>query len=242
MRSWSRRKHFPARTTDPHVSVLLVTHGGLSHIFRFFKSFALTRFPGELDCEVVVVDNASNWLVTSFLRGLRFFRFIDKLSLLPTNLYFSPGVNLAAKTAGRKSKYFLLANSDLVFLSENLLTKMMSIHKRGITGFGHIIATPEYPERCDGYFFLVDTDVFWALGGLNERFEWFWSITQIEALALRAGLSVQAVVNGNQHLRHVGGGSGVPPLHARGMDVSAEEVRSWFGNESITLVNLPSAD
>jgi len=242
MRFSSRKRSSPANNANPLISVLLVTHGGLLHIFRFFWSFTRTRFPGKLECEVVVVDNASSYLVTSFLRVLKLFGLIDKLSILAANLYFSPGINLAGKTASRNSQYFLLVNSDVVFLSENLLAKVMAIHKRGITGFGHIVSTPEYPERCDGYFLLVDTDIFWGFGGLNERFEWYWSVTQKEALVLRAGLSVQAVANGDLHLKHVGGGSGTPPIHARGMDVPAEEVRGWFGDERISVVKLSSSD
>jgi GT2 family glycosyltransferase len=105
---------------------------------------------------------------------------------------------------------------------------------RGATGLRAINDNPV--TIADGFCFLVDRDLFEALGGLDERFPWTRAITKFQAELLRSGYIVQAVREYQRILVHYGGKSGTDwkSVHKK---VDLAEVSGWFkGLPSVTVV------
>jgi GT2 family glycosyltransferase len=134
--------------------------------------------------------------------------------------------------------HFLLLNPDTVVISPGWLERLVGVHEPGITSLG-CVAHPI--SRADGYCLLIDRDVWEQAGGLDEHFQWWWSVTRLQASVLGAGQSVQAVRDHENLLRHLGGKSGDDWKGARGMDTSAEEVVSWFDGLPAVRI-LPNLD
>jgi hypothetical protein len=64
-------------------------------------------------------------------------------------------------------------------------------------------------------------------GRLSPR-PWWFAITKLQALILSEGYAVKGHEEHERYLHHFGGGSGDAYKDARGMDVSQEEIYSWF--------------
>ena len=69
-----------------------------------------------------------------------------------------------------------------------------------------------------------------------RKLQWWWSVTRLQALLLRDGLSVQAVREHDHLVYHFGGRSGPHPRTARGMDLQPDVVRDWFGGRSVHVI------
>lgn len=212
---------------------MVVTYNGPRHVARFLRSLRLTQ---GVDYELVVVDNASRRPTRLLLMAAALGGLIDRLALLDRNTLFSPGVNTALALSDSRSRYVLLVNPDTVVRDPQWMLRMLSAHRRGATGLRHIPGNP-WP-RADGFCLLVDRDLF--RDGLSEDYHWWWAVTALQADLLRKGHTVQAVEDYDDVLRHVGGGSGSPPLTAKGMDVDLQEVIDWFdGRHADVLERLP---
>ncbi len=118
-----------------------------------------------------------------------------------------------------------LLNSDVKFQHPQALETLCHAHLRGATGLRAINDNPVM--IADGFCFLVDRDIFQALGGLDERFPWTRAITKLQADLLRSGYIVQAVREYQGILVHHGGKSGTDwkSVHKK---VELAEVSVWF--------------
>ena len=154
---------------------------------------------------------------------------------LDENTLFAKGNNAGEKICHKDSKYILLLNSDVEIIDQYWLKKMLNVHKRGITSLGFVAGNPY--DRADGYCFLIDKDLYEKHHGLDENFEWFWSITLIQAKILKENLSVIAVKDHEKLLHHFGGASGGDWQGAKGMDVDTKNVIKWFSNKQIKTLD-----
>jgi hypothetical protein len=142
------------------------------------------------------------------------------------NILFSPGMNLDARIAGSDSTHLLLLNNDTRFIDLLCLQKVLSVHKHGVTGFR--IIRQGKAILSDGFFFLIDRNIFWELGGLNEQYKWIGSLSQLQARALHNGYNVQAVEDYKNLLVHVGGRGGNAFKVVQRPDIST--IESFFSN------------
>ena len=176
-----------ARDRSPTVSLVVVTHNALHYILRLLRSLPRTR---GVAYELVVVDNRSRQVTRALLAVCALLGRIQRLSLLDRNTLFAPGNNIGAAATSRSSSYVLLLNSDVEVRDPDWLRRLLALHRRGATSFGFVDGDPI--PRADGYCLLVDRDLMLE-HGLDEEFEWSWSITKLQAQLLAAGHRVQAV-------------------------------------------------
>lgn len=174
--------------------------------------------------ELVVLDNASGPETRALLRDLCGRGQIDILEFSDVNTLFARGNNRAAELASNNATHFLLLNSDIEVKDDRWLSRLLDEHEYGITSYG---VAPD-PVRVDGYCMLIDADLYRA-HRLDTDYEWFWSVTKLQAELLREGLSVKGFARHEQFLHHFGGRSGSAFAGARGMDVTRDQVRGWFG-------------
>jgi GT2 family glycosyltransferase len=179
----------------------------------------------DIDYEIILVDNDSKRAnsILFFLQTLRLASATFVRS--PKNLFFSGGMNLGAKCAARESTHLLLLNSDVEFLEPRALKKTAEAHKRGVTGYEFLTN----PDRCDGFCFLVDRDLYEQLGGLDERFKWWWAITKFQGDIISRGFDVQAIEQYQHLLLHHGGKSG-DAWKAVNVSTRPIEADGWFPN------------
>jgi hypothetical protein len=225
-----RRDRFAGR--DPSVSVVVVTHNALRYTLRLLWSIRRTR---GVAYEVVVVDNRSRPPVRAVLAVCALLGRIQRLCLLDRNTLFAEGNNIGAAATSRTATHVLLLNSDVEIRHPDWLLRLVGLHSRGATSFG---LAQNAPTRADGFCLLIDRDLMLA-HGLDEEFEWFWSITKLQADLLAAGHRVQAVRDHDHLLHHFGGKSGGHKVvrRAKGMDTDRDEVHQWFGDRTIEVID-----
>jgi hypothetical protein len=157
---------------------------------------------------------------------------INRLALLDRNTFFAEGSNVGVALAPRDATHVLLLNTDCEVLDPNWLRRMLEVHKEGATGLRYV-TSGAWP-RADGFCLLVDRHC-WE-DGLDEQYQWWWSITGLEARLLRQGLSVQAVRDYADILVHHGGKSGKAFKTAKSGDTSPEVIAGWFDGRQVTVV------
>lgn len=179
--------------------------------------------------ELIVLDNNSEIINKNLLKKLKEKNFIDKLILNPKNDLFARGNNLASEYSSKNTTHYLLLNSDIKVINPNCINKLMEIHPKngGISSFGAVLFEP---IRADGYCMLIDKFLYDKYK-LDEYFEWWWSITKLQSQVLKEGFKIRAVKNYEKHIHHYGGKSGDGWKGATGMDISIDEVISWFENK-----------
>lgn len=213
------------------VSILMLTHNAPSYVETTIRT--LHKNTKNVRYELIVLDNASrretrDLVFKLFIEGL-----IGKLLLLDHNSLFSKGNNLASKLSASEATHFLLLNSDVEIRSPEWLSHLLSIHERGITTYGWVRSNP---DKVDGYCLLVDSDLF-RKHGLDERHQWWFAITKLQAILLNEGLSVKGYEHHEAFIHHFGGKSGDSFKGAAGMDVSDEEVHRWFNGVFPTKID-----
>ncbi|WP_158750597.1 glycosyltransferase [Acidobacterium sp. S8] len=213
------------------VSMLVLTHNAPEYVEKTIVSVA--EHTKNVEYELVVVDNASEERTRNLVIELRERGLIHKLQLLDYNSLFAKGNNIAASLASENATHFLLLNSDVEVRSPEWLSTLLASHRQGISAYG-IVASP--PRRVDGYCLLIDAPLYRNYQ-LDERFQWWWSVTQLQANVLRDGYSVLGFEKHEQYLHHFGGKSGPSFTGAKGMDVCQLEVLSWFGINKIAIEN-----
>lgn len=219
-------------TGAEHVSIVVVGHNAFRYSLQMLRSL---RHTVEVSYEVVVVDNNSRpatrllWMVGKWRRR------IQRLALLGENTFFAEGNNIGVSLASRRTTHVLLLNSDTKILDPRWLRKMLDAHERGATGLGYVKTQP-WP-RADGYALLVDKDLYEARGGLDEAYQWYWSVTGLEARLLTSGYQVAAVEDHTNLLAHAWGKSGQSYKKARTGDHDHELVRSWFEGKSVKVID-----
>jgi glycosyltransferase involved in cell wall biosynthesis len=214
----------PRDRSAPEVSIVVVTRNAFRYCAGLFRSLRRTE---GVDFEVVVVDNRSRLPTRLLLIALSLAGRIQRLCLLDRNTLFAEGNNVGVAASSREAPLVLLLNSDVEARDPQWLRRLIDGHRRGATSLGFVDGNPI--DRLDGYCFLIDRDLYLP-GGLDERHQWWWGITRLQADLLRAGHSVRGVADHDGLLHHFGGKSGKRSFSgAGGMDVTEDEVVGWFG-------------
>ncbi|MEW6224921.1 MAG: glycosyltransferase [Chloroflexota bacterium] len=218
--------------TEPSVkiAIIVVSYNAPSYARRMMSS--LRRTSG-VEFEVVVVDNHSGLATRLFWTAQRFFGRINRLALLDTNTYFAEGNNIGVALAPRDATHLLLLNTDCEVLDPSWLRRLLAVHREGATGLRYV-TSGAWP-RADGFCLLVDRHC-WG-DGLDEDYQWWWSITGLEARLLRQGYSVQAVKEYGDVLVHHGGKSGKAFKAARSGDTSQDAIAGWFEGRHVAVVD-----
>jgi GT2 family glycosyltransferase len=213
------------------ISILMVTYNAPRYVWKSLR--AIRRQTKGVEYEVVIVDNDSRLPTRLLVAVARFFGLANRVALLDRNTLFAEGCNIAAAMSPRDSEHVLLLNSDTEPKDPGWLANLLKIHQRGATAYGYVENGPI--PRADGYCLLVDRDLFLEIG-LDEGFQWWWSVTRLQAELLAAGYTAQAVKDHDQWLVHFGGKSGKGWKKATGMDAEPGEIRDWFGDHRVTVL------
>jgi hypothetical protein len=222
----------PAR--PPKVSIIVVSYNAAGYARRMLRS--LRRTTG-VDYEVVVVDNASGLRARAFWTLQRYLGRINRLGLLDRNTFFAEGNNIGVAMAARDTTHVLLLNTDCEIRDPRWLERLLAAHKEGATGLRYVTSAP-WP-RADGFCLLVDRHCWEP--GLDESYQWWWSVTALEARLLQQGLSVQAVRDYEDVLVHHGGGSGKAFRRATSGDTSPDVIAGWFEGRHVDVLDrLPA--
>jgi len=219
------------------ISIIMLVHNAKNYTVHSIKTLKKTN--GLEKYELIVVDNDSDKKTKNALLKLQKKGFIDKLLFLNENTLFAKGNNIGSRLCNKDSKYILLLNSDIEIRNAKWLDILVSIHKRGASAYGVCFNNPY--TRADGYCFLIDKDLYEKYL-LDETFEWWWSVTKLEALLLRDNFTVTAVHNHNELLYHYGGMSGKSWRNAKGLNVEGNEIKKWFQNKKVDIIENLSYD
>lgn len=212
------------------VSIIILVHNAPLYVFHTLKTLKFTK---GVDYEVIVLDNKSNNFTKEILIRLHNKGYIDKLIFEKENILFAKGNNTAALLCDKNSKFILLLNSDVEIRDEEWLKLLLEKHKRGAIAYGLCIDNPW--TRGDGYCFLIDKDLYLKYG-LDERFEWFWSVTKLQAQLLNDGYNVTAIQNHEKLIHHYGGKSGTSWQSSDGMDTEMGIIKKWFNKKNIIIL------
>jgi glycosyltransferase involved in cell wall biosynthesis len=212
----------------------MLTHNAPDYVRISVESLrALTQ---DVRYELVVVDNASGPETVALLRQLKAQGLVDRLHLSSVNTLFAEGNNIAARMADVRSTHFLLLNSDVEVHAPLWLRELLDLHQApGIAAYG-VVAHP--PIRVDGYCLLIDAPSWRERGGLDEGFQWWWSVTKLQAGMLADGLPVRGIYAHDDRLVHFGGRSGDAFRGAQGMSATQKEVESWFAGRRPEVLDM----
>lgn len=213
------------------VSIIMLTYNAPEFVEHSIKT--LREHTKGISYELIVLDNASGDRTRHLLLQLQKKGMIDKLIFEKQNTLFAKGNNTASKLCSLKSRYILLLNSDVEIRDDNWLGALVASHERGAISYGVCEAEPHV--RADGYCFLIDTDLYLQYQ-LDEQFEWWWSVTKLQAQLLRDSYKVKAVKDHTAQLIHYGGMSGTAWRSSKGMAVEGEEIKSWFANHEVEII------
>lgn len=216
----------------PKISILMLTHNARKYTKQSIVTLKLTK---GVDYELIVLDNNSGFFTRNLLKKLKAQGYIDKLIFNPKNDLFAKGNNLASEHAAKDSDYYLLLNSDVEIKSKNWLSRLLESHPAGggISAFGAVLSEP---IRADGYCLLINKYLFDKYK-LNEDYEWWWGVTQLEADVLKEGKDIIAIVNHEEYIHHFGGKSGKGYKDAKGLHVEIEDVVNWFDNKKVKIID-----
>ena len=215
---------------DEFVSILMLTHNAPEYVEISVRS-TIAKTEG-VRYELIVVDNASAQPTRDLVVKLRDEGLIHKLQLMDRNTLFAEGNNIAASLVSPEATHFLLLNSDVEIKSPGWLRHLLDVHVRGMTAYGVAVE----PDRVDGYCLLVDADLY-RKHPLDEGHQWWWAVTKQQATILNEGYSVRGYAEHEQYLHHFGGKSGSAFKNAKGMNVTREEVLSWFNGLTPTVID-----
>lgn len=214
------------------VSIIMLTHNAPAYVKVAVNT--LKELTKNIDYELIVVDNRSGWRTRLLLKRLKKQGKIDKMQWNKKNLLFAKGNNIGSHIASADATHYLLINSDVEIRDENWLKNLCQIcPEGGISAYGLV---ENEPVRADGYCMLVDS-AFYRKHELDENYEWFWSITKIQAKALEEGRRVIAVKEHDDQIYHFGGKSGKAFRHAKGMDEDIRKICSWFEDRKIEIID-----
>lgn len=215
------------------VSILMLTHNAPKYVWESIVS--LKENTKNVEYELIVLDNHSKFITRMLLKNLKSKKgLIDKLIMSDKNLLFAKGNNVAFESASN-SDYILLLNSDVRINSKDWLDTLLKIHPRGggISAFG---AVDSEPIRADGYCLLINRDLYEKYK-LDENYEWWWGVTELESMVLKEGKKIVAVRNHEEYIHHYGGKSGKGFKNAKGMDVDINEVKKWFDGNKVEIID-----
>lgn len=219
------------------VSIIMLTYNAPEYVKVSINS--LRHLTQGIEYELIVVDNHSRLRTRLLLKKLIREGKIDKIKWNKTNLLFAKGNNVGSHIAQEDATHYLLINSDIEIHDKNWLNHLCHIcPEGGISAFGLVESEP---VRADGYCMLVDS-AFYKNNELDENYEWFWSITKLQAKALKEGRRVVAVKEHDDLIYHFGGKSGKSFRHAKGMDEDIRHICSWFEGRHIEIIEKIDGD
>ena len=204
------------------VSVLMLTHKALRYTRKTLSSLRISK---GVNYELVVVDNLSGILLRHMLLKWHTKNWCDKLCFMSYNSLFAEGNNIAARLAEQDSPYYLLLNSDIEIRDPYWLRRLIDSHERGISSYGLVRGRPII--RADGYCLLIDSDLY-RRHLLDEEYQWWWSVTKLQANVLSEGHTVKGYENHESMLHHFGGKSGKSFKKAKGLQTEEERIIGWF--------------
>lgn len=222
------------------ISILILTYNAPKYVEETIVSLNTITNKEDLDlCEIIVVDNNSEPETKELLKKLEKKGYINKLFFSPVNTLFAKGNNIAASLSAENSDYYLLLNSDICIKNKNWLSQLVKAKKKGnykAVSYGYCDSSP---IRLDGYCFLIDKPIYDKYK-LDEEYEWWWSVTKIQAEILKNEGNLLGFKNHNRFLIHYGGKSGNAFKNAKGMDVDRQKVLKWFddNDNSIKIKSL----
>ncbi len=224
---------------DPKVSIVILVHNALFCVIRTLNSLRKTR---GVIYETVVVDNDSR-LITKIVLLLYFvMKRINRLLFVGENTLFSKGNNLGSRISSEDSTHILLLNSDVRINRPDWLSVLLKHHERGAISFGiaggndflGVQSGEEFPKRADGFCFLIDRHVYLTYQ-LDEHYQHWWSLPELQARLLKAGLRVKAIRDYDDWITHFGGKSG--KVRQRVNTPSKETVGSWFDGSGADIID-----
>lgn len=210
-------------------SIIMLVHNAVEYTRNTIETLQGTK--GEW--ELIVVDNASDKKTRKMLYKMYEMKKINKLLMLDKNTLFAKGNNLGVKLCDSKSEKILLLNSDIDIRNKEWLSEMEKRYEKGVFTLGVCENDPHV--RVDGYCFMIDKDLYTQYL-LDENYEWWWSITKLQAQVLQAGHSVKGVKNCTNLIFHYGGMSGPDYKNAKGMEIELKQVQEWFGDKEIDII------
>lgn len=214
------------------VSIIMLTHNAADYVKLTINS--LIEHTKNVDYELIVVDNASRFRTRHLVKKMNHTGKIDKLIVNKSNLLFAKGNNMGSDFVSKECTHILLLNSDIEIKNDLWLKKLISIcPEGGVSAYGTVLSEP---IRADGYCMLLTKELFLKYK-LDEKFEWFWSITKLQSQVLREGKKVVAVENHENMIHHFGGKSGRAFRYANGMNTDLHEICNWFGEKQIDRMN-----
>jgi len=212
------------------ISILILTHNAPYYVEETINTLNEITDKNDLSkLEIIVLDNASSIETKNLLLKLKSKGYIHKLKFSDENTFFSKGNNLATKLAIDESKYYLLLNSDVSIKNKDWI-KYLIKNKKKTNSVGISFGYASNPDRCDGYCFLIERELYDKYK-LDEEYQWWWALTKFEANILKEGSNLCAIKFHDKYLHHYGGGSGKDFLKAQIGNTSKETILSWF-NES----------
>lgn len=213
---------------DKKVSIIILTHNAPAYVKLTIES--LKKHTDTVRHEVIVVDNASGIRTRQLVKKMKKQGKIDTLIQNRSNQLFARGNNKGSEAVSADSTHILLLNSDVEIKSDAWLEKLLALcPEGGISAYGIVMSEP---VRADGYCMLIEKEVYLNYK-LDEKYEWFWSVTKLQSQLLRDGKKVIAVENHEELLHHFGGKSGNGFRHADGMDTEIQEIIRWFGHSRV---------
>ena len=212
------------------ISIIMLSYN--APLYTKHSLMTLKKTEG-VEYEVIVLDNNSKENTKKMLKKMKDRGYIDKLIFEKENTLFARGNNIASLSCDKNSDYILLLNSDVEIRDKDWLKLLLDNHKRGATAYGVCQGNPH--TRGDGYCFLIDKDLYLKYK-LDENFEWWWSVTKLQAQLLKDGYEVCAIKNHNHLIYHYGGASGKGWMNSKGMNIEGEEVKKWFNKKDISII------
>lgn len=210
-------------------SIIMLVHNAVEYTRNTIETLQGTK--GEW--ELIVVDNASDQKTRKMLYKMYEMKKINKLLMLDENTLFAKGNNLGSKLCAQNSEKILLLNSDIDIRNKEWLCEMENQYEKGIFTLG--VCENEPHVRVDGYCFMIDKDLYEKYL-LDENYEWWWSITKLQAQVLQAGYPVKGVKKCTNFIFHYGGMSGKDFKNAKGMEIEFKKVKDWFGDKNIEII------
>lgn len=222
------------------VAIIILTHNAPEFVKETLETLNNITDAEDLSkCEIIVYDNASEPETIKILKNLTSRGFIDKIFFSDKNLLFAGGNNAAIEMASSDIKYYLLLNSDIKINDPKWLRILLNVKKEdcyNVVSYG----TCTNPTRADGYCFLVDKHLYDKYK-LDESYQWWWSVTKLQANILKSGGKILAFKNHETLIHHYGGASGKDFKDAKGMNIDITEVKSWFeSNKNEVIVRRAS--